>query len=389
MDEPLRLENHPLTRRIQYVADAPEVSRGQVLRRVLRLGIESLDPGAGTPVNAPEARTYQVLYRYAIAKQSMAMIAAELDIGERQAYRDLRQAMAALASVLFPEDPAVQEANVPLSAAGRSRAAHVREEIERLSREQYQDISLSELLAGVVDSGRRLAEGRGIAIHLQDLAPNLLVPVNRTMLRQALLNLVSHMVRQPDTRDITIRLDRSDENALIQISCPYEGPAAQPSPDDPFAVANQLLTTLGVSWNIAKTTEGVVQVTISIPASREHTVLIVDDNEGLVTLFQRYLRDQPYRVHSTNDANHALQMAHSLRPDVIILDIMMPRRDGWEVLEALRADGGQQARIVVCSIINDPQLATALGADAFLHKPVDRARLLDTLAEVLHRPSEN
>jgi len=388
MDEPLRLENHPLTRRLQYVADAPEVSRGQVLRRALRLGIESLDPGTGTPVNAPEARIYQVLYRYAIAKQSMALIAVELDIGERQAYRDLHQAMAALASVLFPEDPALRGANVPMTAAGRNRAAHVREEIERLSHEQYQDISLSELLAGVVDSGRRLAEGRGITIHLEDQAPDLLVPVNRTMLRQALLNLISHMVRQPETREITIRLARAEQNALIQVACPYEGPDPQPHPDDPYAVASQLLTTLGVSWDIVRMADGMVQVTVSIPASREHTVLIVDDNEGLVTLFQRYLRGQPYRVHSTGDANLALQMAHRLRPDVIILDIMMPRRDGWEVLEALRADGaGQQARIVVCSIINDPQLATALGADAFLHKPVDRTGLLDTLTDVLHRPS--
>lgn len=388
MDEPLRLENHPLTKRLRYVAEAPEVSRGQVLRRALRLGIESLDPGTSTPVNAPEARTYQVLYRYAIAKQSMALIASELDIGERQAYRDLRQAMAALASVLFPEDPTLRGANIPLSAAGRSRAAHVREEVERLSREQYQDTNLSELLAGVVDSGRRLAEGRGITIHLKDQAPDLLVPVNRTMLRQALLNLVSHMVRQPDTHEITIRLSRPEQNALIQVSCPYEGPFAQPPPDDPYAVASQLLTALGVSWSITQTADGVVQVMVSIPALREHTVLIVDDNEGLVTLFQRYLRGLPYHVHSTDDANQALQIVHSLHPDVIILDIMMPRRDGWEVLEALRADDvGQQTRIVVCSIINDPQLAAALGADAFLLKPVDRTSLLDTLADVLQRPS--
>ena len=58
----------------------------------------------------------------------------------------------------------------------------------------------------------------------------------------------------------------------------------------------------------------------------------------------------------------------------------MPTRDGWEVLQEIRQnEAGAKAKVLVCSIINDPDLAAAMGADGFLHKPVDRASLLQAL----------
>jgi len=384
LDQPLYLENHPLTKRLKYVAEAADVSRGRVLRRALRVAIESLDPGAGVSANATEARAYQVLYRYAVAKQGMVTIASELDIGERQAYRDLHQALATLVSILFPDDPAVQQAYSVPSAASRQRAALVREEVERLSTEQVQDIALSELVRGVVENAGHLAEERGVRVCTQDESPGLQVASNRTVLRQALLNLLSHMLRL-EQHEIAVRLYHSGADAVVEFTCCHGAATAQPSPDDPYAVASQLFDALSLRWNLGNTEDGRAQVSIYIPVSHEYSVLIVDDNEGLVTLFRRYLRGQPYRVHGASDATQALQEAAQLQPDVIILDVMMPRRDGWEVLEALRSrEGGRQTRIIVCSIINDPQLAVALGANAFLHKPVNRAQLLHTLTQVLN-----
>lgn len=383
LDQPLYLETHALTKRLAYVAETPEVSRGRVLRRVLRAAIESLDPGAGVPANSPEARAYQVLYRYAVAQQGMVAIASELDIGERQAYRELHQALATLASILFPDDPALLEVCALPSAASRRRAALVREEVERLSSEQVQDIVLSELVSGVVDSARRLAQERGVEVCTRDEAPGLQVTSNRTVLRQALLNLMSHMVRR-EQHAVTVHLYCSGNDVVIKFTgC--RGVSAVPAlPNDPFAVAVQLLETLSLRWSADPSADGLAPVAVYVPISQEHSVLIVDDNEGLVTLFRRYLRGQPYHVHDVTDATRALQEALRLQPDVIILDVMMPRRDGWEVLEALRASAeGRRTRIIVCSVINDPHLAVALGADAFLHKPVDRARLLRTLAQVL------
>lgn len=384
LDEPLRLENHPLARRIPFVAEAPEVSRGRLLRRTLRLAIESLDPGPGVPVNAPEARAYQVLYRYAIARQSMLAIANELDIGERQAYRELRQAIAALASTLFEDALLAEQAPTPATARARMRAARVREEVERLSGEQSQEVDLSQLVAAVVESGRRLATERGVGIRLLDEAPGLHVGVNRVMLRQALLNLLSHLVRAQQGGDIGLHIRRSEAIVTIEFTYHHHGSPSSLRPDDPHAVASQLFTSLGLRWTHAEAVDGRAQVTICIPLVQERSLLIVDDNQGLITLLRRNLRGQPYQVHEATDAGQAVEMVERLRPDMVILDIMMPGRDGWEVLQALRAsEAGRKAAIIVCSVINDPQLSAALGADAFLHKPVDKAKLLRVLAQAI------
>ncbi len=384
LDEPLRLENHPLTRRIPFVAEAPEVSRGRLLRRTLRLAIESLDPGPGVPVNAPEARAYQVLYRYAIAKQGMPAIATELDIGDRQAYRELREAIAALATTLFEDAFLAEQMPTPATAQARMRAARVREEVERLSGEQSQDIDLSQLVAAVAESGRRLAAERGVAIRLLDEAPGQHVGVNRVMLRQALLNLLSHLVRAQRGGEIELHLHRS--GTAVTIDFTYDRQAAPSSlrPDDPQSVASHLFASLGLHWNHAQESDGRARVTVHIPLVQERSLLIVDDNQGLITLLRRNLRGQPYEVHEATDAEQAVEMVERLRPDIVILDVMMPGRDGWEVLQALRAsEAGRRATIIICSVINDPQLSAALGADAFLHKPVDKAKLLRVLAQAV------
>ncbi|MGQ9683779.1 MAG: response regulator [Anaerolineae bacterium] len=66
---------------------------------------------------------------------------------------------------------------------------------------------------------------------------------------------------------------------------------------------------------------------------------------------------------------------------------MMPEQDGWETLQTLRAQPGlQDTPIIVCSILDEPQLALSLGADDVLRKPVSQAALLQTLSRWLdHR----
>jgi CheY-like chemotaxis protein len=113
------------------------------------------------------------------------------------------------------------------------------------------------------------------------------------------------------------------------------------------------------------------------------TVLVVDDNEGLVKLLTRYLTDQACRVISASDGQEGLRLAKEHGPDAIVLDVMVPHIHGWEVLQRLRHDP-QTANtpIIVCSVINDPGLAYSLGASLFLPKPLSRARVLEALRQL-------
>jgi len=111
---------------------------------------------------------------------------------------------------------------------------------------------------------------------------------------------------------------------------------------------------------------------ISLPAAQlERTIAVIEDNEDLVTLFSRYLAGRSYRLVPIGGGAEAIERLREVQPDAIVLDLMMPDVDGWEVLQQVKADPLlRDLPVVVCSVLNEPELAMSLGADAYLHKPV-------------------
>jgi CheY-like chemotaxis protein len=123
-----------------------------------------------------------------------------------------------------------------------------------------------------------------------------------------------------------------------------------------------------------------------IPANKPADLLIVDDDSDTVRLYQVYCEglDCTIRVASGVEEVDA-QLGHGL-PDAILLDVLMPQTDGWRILQRLKADPATAGvPIVVCSVLSQPRLALALGAEAVLQKPIERVILLRTLQEVLTR----
>jgi CheY-like chemotaxis protein len=349
----------------------------------LRLSIEALDPGPGIAPNAPEARPYHVLRSRYIARQGIVSIADQLGIGERQFYRELRRGLEALAHIL-QEYEVEADHQGGLAVEQLSSAARVCAEVGRLTHAGQQVVDIVQLVAQAVQSAQPLAHDWGIQIRWVSELTSLYVVVNRVMLRQVVLNLLSHFVRFHQDSSPIVRLCRSGPDALITVACHCQGPPDPLRPEQPYAIAAELLDSLGLTWTREDLESGALRIAIRVPLAEQHTILIVDDNVGLIRLFERYLNGYPCLVYGATSADEALSMLDDLCPDVVILDIMMPRRDGWEVLQTLRqSEAGARARVLVCSIINDPHLAEALGADGFLHKPVDRASLHQALDKLV------
>lgn len=113
------------------------------------------------------------------------------------------------------------------------------------------------------------------------------------------------------------------------------------------------------------------------------TVLVIDDDPFTCDRVQRYLSGQGYRVEIAGAGDQGLAMARSLRPDVITLDVMMPGMDGWAVLEAMKADPELAATpVVMMSMLENQELAVALGAENALSKPLQRSQLDQLLATI-------
>ena len=111
------------------------------------------------------------------------------------------------------------------------------------------------------------------------------------------------------------------------------------------------------------------------------TILVIDDDPGTHDLLRRALSREGYRVEGAPDGESGLTRIRELRPDAIILDIRMPRMDGWSVLSRLRTDPDLSSiPVIVLSMLDDRNVGYALGAAEYLTKPVDARKLVATLS---------
>jgi DNA-binding response OmpR family regulator len=119
------------------------------------------------------------------------------------------------------------------------------------------------------------------------------------------------------------------------------------------------------------------------------TVLLVDDDVEVLSAMETVVGREGYRVLTASDGNAGLAAAECENPDVVVVDMMMPKKSGFLVLEKLksRPDGGP---LVVMITANEggrhKAYAEALGVDAYLRKPFEMHRLLDALRKLCPLP---
>jgi CheY-like chemotaxis protein len=120
----------------------------------------------------------------------------------------------------------------------------------------------------------------------------------------------------------------------------------------------------------------------------DRTVLVVEDNSHAADLLRLYLEGGGFAVAPVRDGETALSLARELRPAAIVLDILLPGLDGWDVLALAKADPAiAHIPIVVVSMLDERGKGFALGAADYLVKPVQRDALLTTLRRAMRLPS--
>ncbi len=116
-------------------------------------------------------------------------------------------------------------------------------------------------------------------------------------------------------------------------------------------------------------------------------ILVVDDEPALLRLMAFVLQKRGYTMVTAVNGDEALERAREHRPDLIVLDIMMPRRDGYQVAEALRADPEFAKTPIVMLAAKaqneDIERGMEAGVDSFITKPFDLDHLADTVAAFL------
>ena len=117
------------------------------------------------------------------------------------------------------------------------------------------------------------------------------------------------------------------------------------------------------------------------------TVLVVDDEKNIRELIQLYLTNAGYRVVNAGDGAEALRLARADKPDLIVLDLMLPQVDGYEVCRRLRREGNDVPIIMLTARDDDVDkiVGLELGADDYMTKPFNPRELVARVKALLRR----
>lgn len=368
------LENHPFAKKVKRKDDPYNATRGQLLQQDLSKAINALDSGQIRSASSSPSRRHMVMRLRYVERLTIQNIAYEMDMSERQVYRDLRQGEEDLATILqswyAPEmiayTPDDSEEDEPVTL-----------EIEQLKTD-FQPVDIHMLIYSAQSSIEQLSTNRNVHVIIDAPPDSVMVSTDPVVAKHVLINLLSSAVQRADGKEVMVRLKASDERAVLSL----EFTAIDRHPE---SLLNEITAELlrRLKWEIVQSSmyDSVHTVELSF-GKNVPTVLVIDDYEGLSRLLKRYLAGYRCRVVSAADGASGLSMAREMQPDAVILDVMLPNMDGWEVLQRLRNHPDtQHITVIICSVFNDPGLAQALGASVFLSKPIKREDIIQALKQ--------
>lgn len=337
--------------------------------------------------SAPAQRAHEILYLRYVEQAGQGEVAAQLGVSVRQLRREQGNAIERLADVLIkrfqlvfrPETPPSVHAVADTPVAPPTST----DELSWLRTQFSNETSvLPPQLGEAVQNVAGLAQRHQITLGhtLADGLPTLAMPalVVRQLLTTLLTVAVTHT--QPGVLRITAKPTGSGVALSLQAA---RTDNEQSSPTAEFQQSFQLLAPLLAEFGGQIQTQVDVNlcVLVTLPSVHSVPVLVVDDNPDTQQLFARYAQNARFRVIASGDGEQALALAQTAAPAALVLDVMMPGLDGWDLLARLRHHPRTAAiPVIVCSILPQAELARFVGAATFLQKPVSQQAFLGALA---------
>ncbi len=366
-----------------------------VLQTAIIQAVEDLRPADYVPKSARSWRIYGILYYRFISNMTQEEVADRVGITPRHLRREQIGAIQILAQKLWenarlplPEmqDKEPETAEVVGETAGENHQDEINPE-EQLRNDL---LSLTESAPGVISDvnlvihsvialTNKIPAGKEIHVHYMPRPEQVKASLHPSALRQVLWMIVRQAIEQPGTFDISIQYGHQGSRVYIQIAIM---PTLTYDPQRSQTI-NEIIEAQNGTLLVTATPDALTFRIELLLVNR--TLLVVDDNPDIVHLYQRYLVNTAYHlVHVANGQDVFGQIEH-IRPDVIVLDIMLPDVDGWDLLTRLSEHPDtRQVPVIVCSVVNDPDLAMALGARQSLSKPVQRQSFLTALDQAVN-----
>ena len=289
----------------------------------------------------------------------------------------------------------------------------------------FSDVNLADLINSAMSTAVGLVKDKPIRLNI-NLAPDLpVVRADNTRVRQVIINFLSNAAKFTDEGTITVAaglVSSPTGSPEVMITVTDSGPGIALEDQNklflPFSQVDDSPTRktggtgLGLSIcrsmiDLHKGRIGLLSsevgkgstffFTLPIQVAEEpveaailtekistnhlpHILLAIDDDPKVISLYERYLKPHGYQVVALTDPRLAVERAKEVRPFAITLDIMMPGKDGWQVLHDLKNDPAtREIPIIVCSILENQEKGINMGAADYLVKPFLQEEMLNTV----------
>lgn len=369
------LETHPLLSNGIAIPIDYSGSKGEYLKRILLEAVEDLKPAdKNYDINTTEWRVYIVLLNRYLEGMNSIDVAKLLAMSERQYRRYQKKAIQSVALIIWNRFIV-------------SKSDTVTEKTQEFSQSEFnifrEEIILADIIIGLQSLlAARLSE-EGVEIKIQEDGVPAIIDSDRVILRQILIEIVNTLLNFK-TKQLTFEIRKIEEQIVLSIRSTIpieEGLIFEVQENDKENNIWFWLDKLGLTLekiNDPITNQTIIRILFN--RNEQKKILIIDDQEPAIRLFTRYLSRSNVKIIGFSKPEIVLHKVKEVQPDLIILDIMMPKMDGWEVLQSLKLDEQtKKIPVIICSAWGEPELAKSLGAVDFLRKPVTQRDLLATI----------
>lgn len=384
--DPIHLQSHPLVEQLALPVDRGETA-GEVLRQLFWDTIKSLQPASSIPISAPEWTTYRLLWLHYVQAFALAQTCEELGLSQRSFYRRHREGLEAIASILWTKHRRQKPTQDPDRESSPQERATA-EAIRLAAQSRRQAVDLCRVLREATATLHPLAEQQGVrlAVHCPATLPA--AYGDPALFHQIILNVLTEALRLVTTNTLSLTVTARVQDTLWQVSglSGTRAPTRDLQMRNGLAVSEALLEFYGGQLWLTQREDESLTLHFTVPAAEPVTVLVIDDDLSTIQLYRRYLQGPPYSVRAARTAEELDAHLAESRPDVILLDVLMPIEDGWKLLQRLKTSAEtNNIPVIICSVLPQPQLALALGAAEVLQKPIGESDLLEAVEQAIEQ----
>lgn len=361
------------------------LSSGQPLslddaRSMVTDAIEDIDIQTGDELVTKANRMYQLLRLRFIAGLSQELAAEKLQISSRHLRRLQVEAVHVLAQRLwqkYKSEKPLENMEVPTSELGLSTglASSILAEFQALRQNTPEAVSdAGSVLARVVQLSGFISGISRVRMAISTIPGACTIAVHPTALQQVLLQFIHLLVESGYEGSVQLAWQREADDVAIHILLEGDQPVSAE------AMAFLQLVAPEIGAEIAESLKAGAGVGLVFHQAAPELVLTIDDNDQIIDLYRRYTANTRFLIHGAKDQAEIFATLRSYHVAIILLDVLMPETDGWDLLQKLRAHPDAKGiPLGVCSVLGSEEMALAMGADFYLQKPVERDAFLKAL----------